>query len=93
MLPRFTLTFYRHFHEDENMLSNLYLLEDKIEHVISVYNQQASYQFSHRDETGLVLNGYLREIIKDVTGYDIGMRFHKFHRHFHHPNLWCWKYI
>ena len=32
---------------------------------------------SHRDETGLLMNGYLREIVLDVAKEDIGFFFHK----------------
>ena len=32
---------------------------------------------SHRDETGLLMNGYLREIVLDVANEDIGFFFHK----------------
>ena len=43
---------------------------------IHQYNQQY-YDLSNRDESGLLLNGYLREIVLDVTKEDIGFFFHK----------------
>ena len=99
MLPYFIRTFYRHFLDYNggiyyigSGLEGLEAINTALEDVIIIYNREASYYITNRDESALLFNGYLRQIIKDVTGYDIGMNFHKFNHERNSCTLWHLRY-
>ena len=77
MLPHFihlTEKYYAnswYFKEDET-------IENKLEFLVCLYNDTARREISNMDESSLLFNGYLRQIILDVTSHDIKMKFHEY---------------
>ena len=54
-------------------------IQERVDFFVKLYNNVALFTITNIDESSLLFNGYLREIIKDVTGYDIGMKYHEYY--------------